>query len=246
MSLMDIFATIKQFKLLAENENKFEGIEPLIVSFYNIITKFRNKNHNVLDIEYNEKFENDFNAFILNINELENSLSVFIDQSFEATTTIENSLILLKKFQKVIYRPELKLLLNNKLSLIFNNYGMELISIQDIYEKNKQNPPNIRNMPPVAASIIWSRHLLKRIEDPMLWFQDNPQLISSLNGNKKIIKLYNKLANLLISFEMMWYEAWEKSIQAGKAGLEATLLIKHPKTNKLYVNFDREIFQLIR
>ena len=32
--------------------------------------------------------------------------------------------------------------------------------------------------------------------------------------------------------------AWTKSIEASKAGLQATLVIRHPSNGKLYVNFD--------
>jgi len=37
-----------------------------------------------------------------------------------------------------------------------------------------------------------------------------------------------------------------QSIDQAKTGLQATLIIRHPYDNKLYVNFDQEIFQLIR
>jgi len=50
----------------------------------------------------------------------------------------------------------------------------------------------------------------------------------------------------LIAFEYLWYEAWCTSIEAAKAGLQATLVIRHPTTDKLYVNFDQEVFQLMR
>lgn len=44
----------------------------------------------------------------------------------------------------------------------------------------------------------------------------------------------------------MWYEAWCKAVEAARDGLTATLIIKHPKSGRLYVNFDPEILQLIR
>ena len=58
--------------------------------------------------------------------------------------------------------------------------------------------------------------------------------------------MYNKIARTLVAFEFTWMNAWTKSIDQAKTGLQATLIIRHPDDNKLYVNFDRDIFQLIR
>ncbi len=54
------------------------------------------------------------------------------------------------------------------------------------------------------------------------------------------------MARTLVAFEYLWYEAWCKSVESSKAGLQATLIIRHPSNRKLYVNFDQEILQLIR
>jgi dynein heavy chain len=58
--------------------------------------------------------------------------------------------------------------------------------------------------------------------------------------------MYNKVAKTLVAFEYLWYQAWVQSIDQAKAGLQATLIIRHPDDGKLYVNFDQEILQLIR
>lgn len=40
---------------------------------------------------------------------------------------------------------------------IAQNYGMELEQVQQLYEKQKHDPPISRNLPPVAGNITWSR-----------------------------------------------------------------------------------------
>ena len=81
---------------------------------------------------------------------------------------------------------------------------LELTSVQETYEKFKHNPSTARNMPPVAGNIMWARHLLKRIEEPMRKFQGNATVLSS-KESKKIIKTYNKVARTLVAFEFLWY-----------------------------------------
>lgn len=55
------------------------------------------------------------------------------------------------------------------------------------------------------------------------------------------------MAKTLVAFEVMWYEAWTKSLDAACAGLHATLLINDPdKPHRYFVNFDREIRQVIQ
>ena len=118
-------------------------------------------------------------------------------------------------------------------------------TVQRLYEKQKHSPPTVRNAPPVTASIMWARQLMRRIEEPMIRFQHNKNLMNT-KESKKIVKTYNRIARTIVEFETLWHLAWSKSIESSKAGLQATLIIRHPSNGKLYVNFDREILQLIR
>ncbi len=242
IKLMDMFSTIQQFKSL--EEQRFEGLDPLITSFKEVVKTFRAKGHDLLDFHLN-KFDRDYVDFNDKMNELEGSLQKYINRSFENIGSIEQSLTLLKNYQTILHRENLRSDLDSKLSVIFNNYGQELAEIEQIYEKFKHSPPIARNMPPVAGNITWARHLLRKIEDPMNKFQGNSSVLST-RESKKIIRLYNKVARTLIAFEYLWYEAWCGSIESAKAGLQATLIVRHPETGKLYVNFDQEIFQLMR
>jgi dynein heavy chain len=153
---------------------------------------------------------------------------------------------LLKKFQGILKRENLRADLESKFAVIFHNYGIELTQVQDQYEKFKASPPLVRNASPVAGHITWSRHLYKRIDGPMRKFACNPSVLAG-KDSKKLIRMYNKMAKTLIEFETLWHHAWINSIEAGKSGLLATLIIKHPDDNmRFHVNFDWEILQLIR
>ena len=240
--LIEMFTTIDQFNSLPEN--KLEGMNVLIEQFRAIVREFRLKRHDLLDY-HGHKFDRDYVEFNVRINDLEAALQQFINSSFENITSIEHSLQLLRKFQSILQRESLKSDLDSKLNIIFQNYGKELESVQRLYEKEKHDPPIPRNLPPVAGNITWARHLLKRIEDPMKQFESNQNVLASKEA-KKIIKLYNKIAKTLVAFEYLWYQAWVQSIEQAKAGLQATLIIRHPDDGKLYVNFDQEILQLIR
>ena len=242
IKLMDMFSTMQQFNTLAQQ--KFEGLNPLLRNFDEIVKSFRSKGYDLLDFHSN-RFDRDYVDFNVKMNELERSLQHYINRSFENVGSIESSLSLLKKYQEILHRENLRSDLDSKLSVIFHNYGQELTRVEQIYEKFKHNPPISRNMPPVAGNIAWARHLLRKIEEPMKRFQGNPAVLAS-KESKRVVRTYNKVARTLIAFEYLWYEAWCGSIDAAKAGLQATVVIRHPETGKLYVNFDLELFQLIR
>ena len=48
-------------------------------------------------------------------------------------------------------------------------------------------------------------------------FQNHPDVLKSMHA-KTIIKHYNKVAQVLIEYEMLYYRAWKESVLAAKQG----------------------------
>lgn len=240
--LQSLFTTIDQFSQFSRQN--VDGMLEIVQSFQNLTTIFKEKKYNLLDLA-KTTFDRDFIDFNAAVAELEGDIQFFIDQSFEGVTSAEHALQMLQTFESIIQRDSLKSDLESKYAIIFHKYGLDLAQVQQIYESQKASPPFPRNIPPVAGNIMWSQMLLRRIEEPMVMFKDNPLIQNNIEA-RDIIRTYNRVARALIQFEHLWHEAWLKAVDNAKTGLLATLLVESPFENKLYVNFDPEIMQLIR
>lgn len=74
-----------------------------------------------------------------------------------------------------------------------------------------------------------------------------PELVKQRTNNiRQHVRNHNSLGYTLFSYEYMWRKEWQKEVDRAKAGLQATLFIRHYQNLKLYVNFDSEIMTLIR
>jgi dynein heavy chain len=107
--------------------------------------------------------------FNVDVSSVETELQQYIDKNFEVITSIEDSLKLLRKFQAILQRENLRNSLSQKYTILFTNYGLETQQIEDQYQKFKNQPSvvTVRNLPTVSGSITWSRHLFHRISGPM-------------------------------------------------------------------------------
>ena len=111
--------------------------------------------------------------------------------------------------------------------------------------KLKNQPPLVRNMPPVAGNIGWAWHLLKRITEPMQKFHGSPQAFKGNRDARCITRTYNKMVKTLVEFRLVWYTARIAVIEQVRSGLQAILIVRHIKDGKYYVNFDWEILQVL-
>ena len=59
----------------------------------------------------------------------------------------------------------------------------------------------------LTGRIAWARQLSRRIEQPMLAFEQHPSILKNVEA-KKMIKNYNKLTKVLLEYEILYHHAW--------------------------------------
>lgn len=117
--------------------------------------------------------------------------------------------------------------------------------MQSEYNENKHDPPLARNLPPVSGKIAWSRQLYRRIAAPVETFQKVPELMK-MAETKKAIKSYNRLARVLVEYEIVFLQIWGKKIDQAKASLNSTVLVRNPDTQELHVNLGQNVNELLK
>ncbi|WAR12300.1 DYH5-like protein [Mya arenaria] len=205
-------------------------------------TQIRKKPYDFLD-QRKQEFAQDFEDFQRSVKELHKQICDFMNAKFDKNMTTQRAISLLVKFER-LNLPGLPI--QEKYTRILAHYGRDIEMVSRIYQKNKNEPPVARDLPPIAGKISWSRQLFRRIQEPMEVFQQQPKLLENAAESKKIIKSYNKLAKVLLEFELLYYRGWLRQVETAKSGLQASMLVKHPDTGELYVNFDPQILIMIR
>ena len=183
----------------------------------------------------------DYIDFKNQIDSLRNQLQNFIDSWNRNAYTAEQSLEFLQKFQSL----NINIDYNAQYSKLLAEYAHELETVRKLYEKNKTEPLLSRNLPPISGRIAWSRQLFRRITTPIRQFAKQSDVIKSEEG-KQAVKNYNRMAQVLIEYELVHYHSWCKSIEIIITGLNSTVLVKDTDSDELYLNFDPQINELLK
>ncbi|XP_014347801.2 dynein axonemal heavy chain 5 [Latimeria chalumnae] len=237
--IIHMFSTITTYSVL--QDSKIEGLEVMATKFQGIVAGMKKKQYNFLD-QRKTDFDQDYDEFCKQTSDLHDQLKSFMDMTFEKIHHTERALNVLKKFERLGI-PDLGI--DEKYQRILQNYGRDIEIVSKIYTKQKNEPPIARDLPPIAGKILWARQLFRRIHEPMDLFQQHPKLLQTAEA-KRIIRNYNKVAKVLLEFEVLYHRGWLKQIEVAKTGLQASLLVKAPETGELFVNFDPQILILIR
>uniref|UniRef100_A0A672TUG5 Dynein axonemal heavy chain 5 n=1 Tax=Strigops habroptila TaxID=2489341 RepID=A0A672TUG5_STRHB len=213
---------------------KIEGIEEITTHYYSIATNTKSKQYDVLDPRKKE-FEKDYLEFKNQISALYESIQEFVDSWFEKTVTTEQMLGLLMKLDQI---GENHIDLNEKYIVVLQQYSQDIEFVQKLYQTQKENPPIPRNMPPVTGKIMWAQQLYRKIDHPMRVLKKKTTLL-------KAVKSYNKMAAVLLEFELIYHRAWCRFADEARNALRASLLVRHLETKELLVNLDPVVLEVL-
>uniref|UniRef100_A0A8C0B3E1 Dynein axonemal heavy chain 8 n=1 Tax=Buteo japonicus TaxID=224669 RepID=A0A8C0B3E1_9AVES len=220
-----------------------EGIDIMAVKFKNIYQSVQKKQYDILDPRKTE-FDVDFVNFMAKIEGLEIQIQTFMRTCFGRILSSQHALQLLQRFQN-LRMPCLQEETVHTVGCILQHFVAELEAIKKLYQIQKDDPPLARNMPPVAGKILWVRQLFRRINEPINYFHKKSNILASPEG-KAVVRLYNRIAYVLVEFEVVYHNAWMKEISQLQYSLQATIFACHPKTGKFVVNFDPQIPEIVR
>ncbi|XP_061847250.1 dynein axonemal heavy chain 8 isoform X2 [Colius striatus] len=239
--IKEMITVIQAFGVLSLSA--IEGMDVMAVKFKNICQNVQKKQYDILDPRKTD-FDVDFMNFMAKIEGLEKQIKTFMRTCFGRIFSSEHALQLLQRFQK-LRMPCLEEETEHIVGCILQHYVAELEATKKLYQIQKDDPPIARNMPPVAGKIMWVRQLFRRINEPINYFHKKSNILASPEG-KSIVRLYNKIAYVMVEFEVFYHNAWMKEVSQLQFPLQATIFLSHPETGKFLVNFDPRIPEIIQ
>uniref|UniRef100_A0A8C2GA91 Dynein, axonemal, heavy chain 5 n=1 Tax=Cyprinus carpio TaxID=7962 RepID=A0A8C2GA91_CYPCA len=240
--ILNMFSTITTYNAL--QDSKIEGLETMATRFQAIVLTMKKKQYSFLD-QRRTDFDQDYDEFCKQTSELHwlemvvllIFLHIYLFIYFQHFAQHISPIIFI--FTRLGISD---LGISEKYQKILQNFGRDIEMVYRIYTKQKTDPPIAPDLPPIAGKILWARQLYSCIQEPMDLFQEIPGLLSTPDA-KHIIRNYNRVAKVLLEFEVLYHQSWMAQVSLG---LQASLLVKSPETGELYVNFDPQILTQIR
>uniref|UniRef100_A0A7N8X5D3 Dynein, axonemal, heavy chain 5 like n=1 Tax=Mastacembelus armatus TaxID=205130 RepID=A0A7N8X5D3_9TELE len=122
--------------------------------------------------------------------------------------------------------PSARLDLRQHYLLLLQRYHRELEVLRKTYQRQSDKPPIGRNLPPVAGRILWCRQLFRKIESPMLILRKKLDILKGPEMTK-VIQSYNRMAVVLLQYEMLHLQGWSQAAESVPHCLKAALLVRH-------------------
>ncbi|KAK2859784.1 hypothetical protein Q5P01_004404 [Channa striata] len=237
--LADMTSTMES--LAALQHMKVEGVEKIYLRYQNLVSTTKSKTYEVLDHRKLE-FDSDYDDFQRQVQGLFESLRSLLDFWFHQSLPTGRMLELLAVFES---GPTARLDLKQHYLLLLLRYSKELELLRKTYQKQRESPPLGRNLPPVAGRILWCRQLFRKAEAPMLILKKKLDVLKGPEMTK-VVQSYNRIAVVLLQYEMLHLRAWSQAAERAPHSLNASLLVRHEATKEVLVNLDPVVLEVLQ
>ncbi|KAG5468437.1 hypothetical protein LSCM1_02417 [Leishmania martiniquensis] len=193
-----------------------------------------------------------FSGFLTSVTSLDHEVSLFINRIFDDDLrSAESAFELLVSFKRIRTRPDrggnsldISALLLEKTDRILAQYFTEVENVRRIFQDQKEAPPLTKNQPPVAGAIHWSMSLFQRLKKPILRFQHEGMLKSSMGQQVKA--RYVEVSRQMKDYSTTRFLRWREEVRVpAPASLKWNVLRADPD-GTYKVNFNWSIFDIIR
>ncbi|KAG5468030.1 hypothetical protein LSCM4_01117 [Leishmania orientalis] len=193
-----------------------------------------------------------FSGFLTSVTSLDHEVSLFINRIFDDDLrSAESAFELLVSFKRIRTRPDrggnsldISALLLEKTDRILAQYFTEVENVRRIFLAQKEAPPLTKNQPPVAGAIHWSMSLFQRLKKPIVRFQHEGMLKSSMGQQVKA--RYVEVSRQMKDYSTTRFLRWREEVRVpGPASLKWNVL-RAEADGTYKVNFNWSIFDIIR
>ncbi|KAJ2996626.1 Dynein heavy chain 10, axonemal [Globomyces sp. JEL0801] len=230
-----------------------QAIDEVIKRVEALIVPFETIPFDIFDKRHQSAWEGVMGRFREQIIQIEEMAKQFIDASFKKLRSAEGAFDLLQNIKNIKSRESINKQLMGKWYEILDQYAREVDIIEDIFKKNKDNPPTAKNQPKVAGAIAWSHSLFDRIKKTIVRFQSLQEMVASDQG-RAVTRKYLVVAKSMRAYEEQYYHQWCFSVESNSLQYLKNHILMRDQTqsstsnilDKITVNFRMELKDIIK
>jgi len=180
--MRQVCTTLKEFYSLLGPDLKAvtgdaESIDEQKNKIVTEVAKLESFVYDVFAPEHHEEWRELYKAFEDAMRQSDGSCAHLIESSFNKLKSSEGAFDLLNKFKNIKTRKAIEDQLSTKYIDVLNGYRNEVAQMDQLFQKNRQNPTISKNMPPKSGGIAWARSIMGRIKRPIYKFKTKEGLL---------------------------------------------------------------------
>lgn len=226
-------------------------ITTIFTDFNQHFSSFAAKTYDVLDPD-DSKFMQDFEVFQQRILDLDIKLAGIFCQSFNDCHSLESAFKLINILGSVLDRPKIKEAFTDNYADLLKMLDDELRCCEKIFCFRMNHFEEMghlfadRRFPSIISTLKWTKQLSIRITTPVNHFKGLQHPISKSDEAEELYARYDNLMRLLGELEETTFNEWANKVpQLIETNLKKSL-IGQASDKSLFLNFDKQLFALLR